>query len=171
MTTIHTYSATAKPCGARFRLTILADGRIIDKYYTSWPVVYVLICGRTQAEGIAQLRGWVKTLRRAAAKFERAQTSDPDKLFKFWRDYSPFAAGLVTDGWYEAAARGLRERLRRDRATLARLRSGREEYYEPYARSYHRRRDLAVRACPRGERVLDIIEVVVRPSATILPPN
>jgi len=49
--TKHVLSAITKPCGGRFRLTILADGWVIDRYSTSLPVVYALIGNRTRRKG------------------------------------------------------------------------------------------------------------------------
>lgn len=161
--TKHVLSAVARPCGGRFRVTILADGWAIDTYITCWPVVYALIVNPTQAEGVAKMTEWLRALRRSAVRFEKAQNADPRALAGFsCSKPPPFIRGLVADGWFGLAARGLRERWKSDKRTLARLRAGREEYYAPYVCSYHRRRDLAVRAwraLPGGQKLLDILEV------------
>jgi hypothetical protein len=162
--TKHILSAIAKPYGGRFRVTIRADGWAIDTYLTCWPVVYALVLNPTQAEGIAKLTVWVRSLRRQAVRYEKAQNADPRVLAEFGCRQAWFVRGLVADGWFGATARGLRERWKSDKRTLARLRSGREKYYEPYVWSYHRRRDLAVRAwrALRGsQKLLDILEVAV----------
>jgi hypothetical protein len=153
--TKHFLSAIAKPCGGRFRVTIRADGWAIDTYLTCWPVVYALVLNPTQAEGIAKLTVWVRSLRRQA---------DPRVLAEFGGRQAWFVRGLVADGWFGTTARGLRERWKSDKRTLARLRSGREDYYEPYVSSYHRRRDLAVRewrALRGSQKLLDILEVAL----------
>ena len=168
--TKHILSAIARPCGGRFRVTILADGWAIDAYITCWPVVYALVLNPTQAEGIAKMTAWVRAIRRNAVRFERAQNADPRALAELMASKPPFIRGLVADGWFGSAARGLRERWKSDKRTLARLRAGREEYYEPYVCSYHRRRDLAVRAwrtLPGGQKLLDILEVTAAASAPI----
>jgi len=144
-------------------VTILADGWAIDTYITRWPVVYALVLNPTQADGVARLTESVRVLRFTAARFDRAQNGDRVALYKLWPNKATCVAGLVMDGWYGAAARGLRERLARDMETLAKLRAGREEYYAPYVCSYHRRRDLAVRAWRvlKGQKLLDILEVTI----------
>jgi hypothetical protein len=168
--TKHVLTTVTKPCGGRFRVTILADDWVIDRYITCLPVVYALVLNPTQAEGIAKMTAWVRTLRRSAVALEKAQNADPRALAGFMRSEPPFVRGLVADGWFGAAARGLRERLKSDKRTLARLRSGREEYYEPFVWSYHSRRDLAVRAWRAlhgGRKLLDIIEVTAPAPAPI----
>lgn len=168
--TKHVLSAITKPCGGRFRVTILADGWAIDTYISCLPVVYALVVNPTQAEGIAKMTEWVRALRRSAVTFEKAQNADPRALVGFMRSEPPFIRGLVADGWFGSAARGLRERWKSDKRTLARLRSGREEYYEPYVCSYHSRRDLAARAwraLPGGQKLLDILEVTAPAPAPI----
>jgi len=160
--TKHILAAIARPCDGRFRVTIFADGWAIDTYLTCWPVVYALVLNPTQAEGIATMTAWVRSLRRQAVRYEKAQNAEPRVLAEIQGRQPWFVRGLVADGWFGSAARGLRDRWQIDRRTLARLRSGREEYYEPYVCSYHRRRDLAFRAwraLPGGQKLLDILEV------------
>jgi hypothetical protein len=168
--TKHVLSVITKPCGGRFRVTILADNWPIDRYITCLPVVYALVLNHTQAEGIAKMTAWVQYLRHNAVTLEKAQNADPRALAGFMRSEPPFARGLVADGWFGAAARGLRERWKSDKRTLARLRSGREEYYEPFVWSYHSRRDLAVRewrTLHGGRKLIDIIEVTAPAPAPI----
>jgi hypothetical protein len=168
--TKHVLSAITKPCGGRWRVTILANGWVIDTYITCLPVVYALVVNPTQAEGIAEMTAWVRFLRHAAVSYEKAQNADSRVLAKIARSKPWFVRGLVADGWFGAAARGVRERWKSDKRTLARLRSGREEYYEPYVCSYHSRRDFAVRAWRelRGcQKLLDILEVTAPTPALI----
>jgi hypothetical protein len=160
--TKHVLTTVTKPCGGRFRVTILADDWVIDRYITCLPVVYALVLNHTQAEGIAKMTAWVRFLRCNAVRFEKAQSADPRVLAKIVCSKPPFIRGLVADGWFGSAARGLRERWKSDKRTLARLHSGREEYYEPYVWSYHSRRDLAIRAwrgLQGGQKLLDILEI------------
>ena len=105
--TKHILSAMAKPFGGRFRVTVLADGWAIDAYITCWPVVYALIVNPTQAEGIAKMTEWVRALRRNAVRFEKAQNAAPRALAELMPSKPPFIRGLVEDGWFGSAARGL----------------------------------------------------------------
>jgi hypothetical protein len=168
--TKHVLSAVTKPWGGRFRVTILADGWVINRFITWMPALYALVLNPTQAEGIAEMTAWVRFLRRSAVNYEKAQNADPRALAEIVHSKPLLVRGLVADGWFGAAARGLRERWKSDKRTLARLRSGREEYYEPYVCSYHSRRDFAVRAWRelRGcQKLLDILEVTAPTPALI----
>src|ERR1039458_9199722 len=137
--TKHVLSAITKPCGGGWCGTILANGWVIDTYITCLPVVYALVVNPTQAEGIAEMTAWVRFLRYNAVRCEKALNADQRMLAEIVHNKLWFARGLVADDWFGATARGLRERWARDKRTLARLRSGREDYYEPYVRSYHSR--------------------------------
>ena len=87
--TKHVLSAVTKPCGGRFRVTILADGWVINRYITCLPVVYALVLNPTQAEGIAEMTAWVRFLRHAAVSYEKARNADPRALAKIARSKRP----------------------------------------------------------------------------------